>query len=132
MSELALLDVLKVVIGGLIGGILGSFLAHWFTSIRDRNIRKWNFRGFLAEWRAFVEQTTEPGAIPSHYFEHVRAFRREAEGVRGDFGDDNAFSERVIALGHMTPNAIRGDGTKQSRDILADEIDRFLNFTHQA
>lgn len=125
-------NILALFGGGGVGGFLGAYLGHYFTEGRDRKNRRRNFRGFLAEWRAIVEQTTAPGAIPSHYFEHVRSFRREAERVRGDFPDDEAFSERVIALGHMTPDAIRGDGSKQSRDILADEIDRFLKFTHDA
>ena len=126
------INILAVFGGAGVGGFLGAYLGHYFTERRDRKNRKRNFRGFLAEWRAIVEQTTAPEAIPPHYFEHVRAFRREAERVRGDFADDNAFSERVIALGHMIPDAIRGDATKQSRDILADEIDRFLNFTYRA
>jgi hypothetical protein len=121
------IDMLKVVIGGFIGAILGSFLAHRFTSLRDRAIRKRNFRGFLEEWRAIVEQT-DTRDIPAHYFEYVRSFRREAERVRGDFKSQSKFSDHVIALGHMTPDAIRGDGTKASRDILADAITTFRDF----
>jgi hypothetical protein len=127
MSESALLDLLKIAAGGLVGSVLGSSLAHLFTSLRDRTLRKRNFRGFLEEWRAIAEQT-DSDKIPAHYFEHVRSFRREAERVRGDFKPRQTFSEHVIALGHMTPEKIRGDGSKPSRDILADAITAFRDF----
>jgi len=131
MSELAILDLLKIVASGLVGSILGSSMAHWFTSVRDRTLRKRNFRGFLEEWRAIVEQT-DTQHIPAQYFEHVRSFRREAERVRGDFKPRKTFSDFIMALGHMTPDAIRGDGTKASRDILADAITAFRDFARTA
>jgi hypothetical protein len=131
MSEPALLDMLKIVTGALIGSILGSLLAHWLTSVRDRSIRKRNFRGFLEEWRAIVEQT-DTRDVPGHYLEHVRSFRREAERVRGDFKPRSQFSVYVNTLGQMKPEQIRGDGTKKSRDILADAITAFRDFTRSA
>lgn len=131
VSETTILDLLKIAAGGFVGSIIGSYLAHLFTSTRDRSLRKRNFRGFLEEWRAIVEQT-DTEHIPAHYFEHVRSFRREAERVRGDFEPTDKFSEYVIALGHMTPEAIRGDGTRPSREILADAITTFRDFTRAA
>jgi len=131
MSQTTIINILAVLAAAGVGGFLGAYLADYFTERRDRKNRKRNFRGFLAEWRAIVEQTTRRGAISTHYFEHVRAFRKEAERVRGDFADEEAFSERVQALGHMTPNELEGDPSKESRDILADEIEKFLNFIRQ-
>jgi hypothetical protein len=126
VTEATVFDLLKFVSGGLVGSFIGSYLAHRFTFHRDRDNRLRNFRGFLEEWRAIVEQTNTDD-IPRHYFEHVRSFRREAERVRGDFGDQSEFSRLVVALGHMTPEAIRAPG-KPSRDILAERIDAFLLF----
>ena len=109
VTDATVFDLLKFVSGGLVGSFIGSYLAHRFTLHRDCENRLRNFRGFLEEWRAIVEQT-DTNDIPSHYFEHVRSFRREAERVRGDFNKQSEFSRLVIALGHMTPDAIRPPG----------------------
>jgi len=129
MTETSTISILALFGGGGVGGFLGAWLGHFFTERRDRENRKRNFRGFLAEWRAIAEQT-DTRDIPHQYFEHVRLFRREAERVRGDFSDTEGFSRHVIALGHMTPKAIQGDGSKQSRALLADTIQAFLDFTN--
>lgn len=126
MTEATLFDLLKIAGGGLIGSFVGSYLAHRFTLRRDRQNRLRSFRGFLEEWRAIVEQT-DTADVPKHYFEHVRSFRRQAEHIRGDFRDQPGFSELVISLGHMSPDAIRRSD-KTSRDILAESIDAFLAF----
>ncbi|HAF15676.1 MAG TPA: hypothetical protein DCK99_18670 [Blastocatellia bacterium] len=130
LTDVTAIDLLKFVSGGLVGSFIGSYLAHRFTLHRDRDGRLRNFRGFLEEWRAIVEQTNTDD-IPTQYFEHVRSFRREAERVRGDFRDRSEFSRLVIAIGHMTPEAIRAPG-KPSRDILAESIDSFLQFVRNA
>jgi len=130
MSDAILLDLLKIAGGGLVGSFAGSFLAHRFTLCRDRENRQRNFRGFLEEWRAIVEQTNTDD-IPGHYFEHVRLFRREAERVRGDFKDQSTFSDLVRALGHMAPQTIR-NSQRPSRDILAESIDAFLAFVRNS
>ena len=107
MPEITFYDILKILSGGFLGGLIGSYLNHKFTAPRDRENRKREFKGFLEERRAIIEPipTTD---IVRHYFEHARNFRREAERVRGDFNDKAAFSGHVKALGHMTPEVIRG------------------------
>src|ERR1035441_7563767 len=135
--------VIGVVVGGLLAHILSvqrENVAREAERTRDRDHRKREFRGYLAELRSRVERISDdskdPRAIPelfSSYTSLIHQFHRERAKVTGDFLPVEEFKRLAEALGRLRWEAITQDPQKRRpRDVVAEAIDVLIRFTDAA
>jgi hypothetical protein len=130
-------EVLKLVSAALGGGIIAAFLTHHLTRRRERerdsDNRKREFRAFLRGWCSELER------IPEHHVPEILKHYRvtvdglhEAKGlVRGDFLPVEEFDRLSARLGGFRHDDLTNDA-KETRDIIAEAIDEFVQFTNAA
>jgi hypothetical protein len=133
-----IMEVIKIISAALFGGLVAAVLAHWLTircdEMRDREQRKREFRGYLAELRSRVERIPHtPEKVPelfSSYSSLIHAFHRERAKVTGDFLPVTEFIRLSEHLGRLRYEAIAQDPKKRNpRDVIAEAIDALIKFT---
>ena len=129
--------------GSLLLGFSAGWWSHHFASKREREARAHAdknsrddriaaFEALLLEWEQIAEKSSSSD-IPRLYFDKAAGlFRSHAAAVRRDFIDREEFDRLDEVLSRMTPQAIRGDGTRTSREIIADAIREFIRFVRNA
>jgi hypothetical protein len=134
-------DALKLVVAVLGGGIVAAIIAHCLAirreETRDREQRKREFRGYLAELRSRVERIPHtPDKVPElfdSYTSLIHQFHRERAKVTGDFLPVADFIKLSERLGRLRYEAITQDPQKRNpRDVIAEAIDSLIEFTDAA
>jgi hypothetical protein len=110
--------------------------AHADKNARDERLRL--FEGFLVE-KEQIAEATPTEQIHNSYFArdgllNAGQFRKEAAKVRRDFppASRTDFDRLDDALGRMSPDIIKADSNRTSREKLADAIRDLLKFTRAA
>jgi hypothetical protein len=134
-------DALKLIIAVFGGGVVAAVIAHCLAirrdERRDREQRKREFRGYLAELRSRVERIPHtPDKVPElfgNYTSLIHAFHRERAKVTGDFLPVTDFIRLSEHLGRLRYEAITQDPNKRNpRDVIAEAIDALIKFTDAA
>jgi len=128
--------IASVLSGGVMGAIIGAVASGYRERKRDREHRKREFRGYLAELRSRVERIPHtPDKVPelfSSYTSLIHAFHRERAKVYGDFLPLAECERLTRRLGGLRYEEITGTPNKYPRDIIAEAIDELIRFTDAA
>jgi hypothetical protein len=143
------LVVVQVVGSGVFAGFVAAIASYFFTRSREREARAHadaiakqerlrGFEGFLVEKEQIAEATPTED-VHNLYFRqdgllNAGLFRKEAAKVRRDFPPSMRaeFNRLDDALGRISPDALKADGSRTSREKLADAIRAILTFARGA
>jgi hypothetical protein len=134
------MEILKLLLSALGGGVIAAFVTHWLAfnreNKRDREQRKREFRGYLAELRSRMERLPDRddkvGEMFEEFLKLLHTFHRERAKVACDFEPVEEFRKLCDKLGRLRYHEILvNPGRKEPRAVIADAIDELIEFTSE-
>jgi hypothetical protein len=135
------MEILKLTLSAFGGGVIAAFVTHWLAfyreTKRDREQRKREFRGYLAELRSRMERLPDrddnAGEMFEEFLKLIHAFHREKAKVACDFRPTGEFRSLCDKLGRLRYHEILvNPGRREPRAVIADAIDELIEFTSES